>query len=105
MLAPSFVNESGPTKASTEKEIFFQALDKPTPEERDLYLDQACANNPLLRQRVQELLARHFQQDAFMAQPAIEAPAPSPPDETVGSVIGRYKLLEKIGEGGFGIVY
>src|SRR5262249_33510159 len=90
---------------SVEKEIFFQALDRSTPEAREAYLDLACGGDFLLRQRVQRLLAQHFQQDAFMAQPAIEASASLPPDESVGAVIGRYKLLEKIGEGGFGLVY
>src|SRR6185295_3632558 len=69
------------------------------------YLDADCGSHPLLRQRMENLLARHFEEDAFMAQPAMDAPASLASEEGVGSLIGRYKLLEKIGEGGFGIVY
>jgi WD40 repeat protein len=55
------------------------------------------------------LLADHFQHDAFMKKPAVEGDRPTikvvPIDEVVGTVIGRYKLLQQIGEGGCGVVY
>jgi serine/threonine protein kinase len=93
----------------SEKEIFFEALDKKTPEERAAFLDGACGKNPALRARVEVLLADHFQQDAFMKKPAVEGERPTikvvPIDEVVGTVIGRYKLLQQIGEGGCGVVY
>src|SRR6516164_5452504 len=99
-------NNRGP---DSEKEIFFEALEKATPDERAAYLDTACGGDALLRQRVEELLAEHFKQDDFMQEPAvdprtIEVPA-APISESPGSRIGHYKLLQKIGEGGMGVVY
>jgi serine/threonine protein kinase/WD40 repeat protein len=100
-------NNHGPT--GSEKEIFLEALEKATPDERAAYLDSACGGDALLRQRVEELLTEHFNQDDFMQEPAvepgtIEVPA-APISESPGSRIGRYKLLQKIGEGGMGVVY
>jgi serine/threonine protein kinase len=100
------MSEPEPTNRS-EKEIFFEAVEKATPEERAAYLDGACGKDVLLRRRVEDLLARHFQQDTFMKQPAVEG-SPTivlPLSEGLGTVIDRYKLLEKLGEGGFGVVY
>jgi serine/threonine protein kinase/tetratricopeptide (TPR) repeat protein len=110
------MNEAEPFKSRSEKEIFFEALDKNTPEGRAGFLDGACGKNTALRARVEALLADHFHEDAFMEKPAAaprEEPAKtikldmaaSPKDEAVGQIIGRYKLLEKLGEGGCGAVY
>jgi hypothetical protein len=100
---------NGPEQNRSEKEIFFEALDKNTPEERAAFLDGACGRDPTRRARVEALLADHFQEDAFMQQPAVEGERPtireSHISEAAGTVIGRYKLLQKIGEGGMGVVY
>src|SRR5215475_14473048 len=91
----------------SEKEIFFEAMEKATPEERAAYLDGACGKDVPLRRRVEDLLAKHFRQDAFMKEPAV-AGSPTivlPLSEGLGTVIDRYKLLEKLGEGGFGVVF
>jgi serine/threonine protein kinase len=90
-----------------EQSIFIEALEKEDPAERAAFLDRACAADPALRQRLERLLQRHERAGSFL-----EAPAPGPtaaeecpPGEGPGTVIGPYKLLEQIGEGGFGIVF
>jgi serine/threonine protein kinase len=79
-------------------------------ETRAAFLDAACRGNSDLRQRLETLLADVDAADAFFEprQPPIgnEPPAPQPPPaDSAGERIGPYKLLEKIGEGGFGVVY
>ncbi len=71
------MSESDTFQNRSEKEIFFEALDKKTPEERTAFLDGACGKNPALRARVEALLADHFQQDAFMKNPAVEGDRPT----------------------------
>src|SRR5262249_15071484 len=92
----------------TEREIFFEVIDKATPEERAAYLERACGQDLLLRRRVEELLAKHFQQDGFMQGPAVQDASTAafvPLSEGPGTIIDRYKLLAKLGEGSFGAVY
>jgi serine/threonine protein kinase/lipopolysaccharide biosynthesis regulator YciM len=103
----------------TEDELFAAALEKGTPEERAAFLAQACAGDSALRKRVEELLASHLEVGDFLLQPALAgagtgAFAPEPLPETVGvgpikeepgTLIGPYKLLQQIGEGGMGVVY
>jgi serine/threonine protein kinase len=96
----------------SEETIFSIAL-RSAPSERAPYLDAACAGQPALRQRIEELLNAQAQLGEFMENQAdIGSPgAPEtirlavPPEERPGTRIGRYKLLEKIGEGGGGVVY
>jgi hypothetical protein len=87
--------------------------------ERAAYLGEACADDPVLRKHLEALLHVHeealpfLETSAFKAQAApheAEAPAattasPSSPAEKPGDNIGRYKLLQQIGEGGCGVVY
>jgi WD40 repeat protein len=98
-----------PDQNRSEKELFFEALDKNTPEERAAFLDGACGRDPARRARVEALLADHFREDAFMKKPAVKGERPTitvfPIEEVAGTVIGRYKLLQQIGEGGCGVVY
>src|SRR5438093_6854034 len=81
------------------------------PAERAAYLDQACAGDAALRQRVEELLEAHEQAGDFLDTPPAgfdfhrAVPASSPLTEKPGDKIGRYKLLQQIGEGGCGVVY
>ncbi len=90
------------------KAIFCEALDCPSGAERQAFLERACAGDQALRSRIDALLAAGHDAGNFLEQPV---PAPSttwnPPEplETSGTVIGPYKLLEQIGQGGMGTVY
>src|SRR6202012_1222204 len=82
-------------------------LDYTTPEARGLYLDEACGGDKALRASVEALL-KNLQHDSFLESPAAGPGGTVISDftgEKTGDVIGRYKLMEKIGEGGFGTVY
>jgi len=90
-----------------EKEIFNTARQIAAPEERLAYLEQACGHNPATMQRVMELLRVYDQEQSFLKLPsaAVAATIDEPIAERAGAVIGPYKLLEQIGEGGFGVVF
>jgi serine/threonine protein kinase/tetratricopeptide (TPR) repeat protein len=91
-----------------EQALFAAALDRPITA-RPAFLDGACHGDPVLRARLEALLAAHEQPAAELAREAVSTvkvePIKEPPDEAVGQTLGRYKLLEKIGEGGCGVVY
>ena len=93
-----------------EKEIFETALELTSPAERAAYLADACADDANLRQRIEALLAAHEGQSKFLPEGDTTEATPTVIEEIKltegpGAMIGRYKLLEKIGEGGFGAVY
>ena len=90
------------------RDIFLRAVEIQSPEGREGFLEGACQNNVSLRSRVEALLKSH-KQDSFLETAAVEG-APTLIGETrvtegPGAVIDRYKLLQKLGEGGFGVVY
>ena len=95
---------------SNEEEIFAGALRLP-PEQRAAYLDESTKGNPELRQRVESLL-KNYEAGDFLERPVAVTAALShtilislPLTEKPGDRIGRYKLLQQIGEGGCGVVY
>jgi serine/threonine protein kinase/tetratricopeptide (TPR) repeat protein len=90
-----------------EESLFIEALQKPTPEGRAAFLDEACAGDAELRRGVELLLRAHERAGPFLQEPAAGtvATVDEPIRESPGTVVGPYKLLEPIGEGGFGVVF
>src|ERR1043165_1090771 len=93
------------------EEAVFEAAVRLGAAERAAYLDKSCAGEPELRRRVEALLGALDRAGGLLKDPAIPASEKataifSPQtEEGPGSIIGRYKLLQKIGEGGCGVVY
>jgi serine/threonine protein kinase/tetratricopeptide (TPR) repeat protein len=98
----------GDTDDKPIREIFLKVLDLSSATEREAYLEQACGHDAEKRAKVEALLKSH-RADSFLEQPAVQvlqtAAAAGTPSEGPGTVIDKYKLLEKLGEGGFGVVY
>jgi len=96
-----------------QMETIFHAALALRPEERAAFLTSACGSNVQLRQRVGELLRGCEAPMSFLPeQPgqspdnlASQAPSRVIATERPGDKIGRYKLLQKLGEGGCGVVY
>ena len=100
-----------PQPPEHEIEVFNVALELPAAE-RSAYLDGACADDAALRQRVEELLKASEESCPCLEGSVAGSPGPSGTvrlasvtAEKPGDRIGRYKLLQQIGEGGCGIVY
>jgi WD40 repeat protein/serine/threonine protein kinase len=88
-------------------DVYFAALERESGQARSSYLDEACAGDAELRRRVERLLEAQVNIGSFLEAPAPEIGATvlHSATEGPGIVIGPYKLLEQIGEGGMGTVY
>jgi serine/threonine protein kinase/tetratricopeptide (TPR) repeat protein len=97
------------TQLPSAKAIFDEALEINSPAERQDFLDRACAGLPELRQKIEALLRAYEEAGSFLESP-IQAPAlvptvDEPITERPDTIIGPYKLMEQIGEGGMGLVF
>jgi serine/threonine protein kinase/tetratricopeptide (TPR) repeat protein len=92
------------SRATSKKlrELFLGAAEIEDTAARTAFLDRVCGEDTDLRRRLEELLTADQAAGPVPPQPAMKEPHPG---EGVGSVIGRYKLLQQIGEGGCGVVY
>src|SRR5437762_4780339 len=107
-----------PADLQKARELFLHAVGKLPPEQWDGYVGEACAGDAELEQQVGHLLQVHREAGSFLDRPAVAAGATGPytpalgeevaavrPRERAGTVIGPYKLLQQIGEGGMGTVF
>jgi eukaryotic-like serine/threonine-protein kinase len=96
-----------PDILSREEAVFHAALEIDAADRRSAFLDAACANQAELRRRVEALLGRNDEAAGPLDRPSfrVAATTDKPAAERPGTLIGPYKLLEQIGEGGMGLVF
>jgi WD40 repeat protein/serine/threonine protein kinase len=85
--------------------IFWDAYEIAAEDDRAAYLDRVCGDDARLRRQVSRLLKVRAEADDFLEPRAALATFDEPVLDMPGTVIGPYKLLEQIGEGGFGVVF
>ncbi|MBU0640736.1 MAG: serine/threonine-protein kinase [Planctomycetes bacterium] len=90
------------------EELYQTALEQDSEAEREAFLDEACGGDSELRSHVEGLLRVREQVGSFLDAPPVDPQATlesQPSSEIAGTLVGRYKILQEIGEGGFGKVY
>jgi eukaryotic-like serine/threonine-protein kinase len=92
-------------QSENAKSIFLDAIERHSPDQWAAFLDQACAGNNALKLAVEKLLRAQLEIGSFHEEPRQSETLDEPMRDGPGTVIGTYKLLELIGEGGFGIVF
>ncbi len=88
--------------------ILADALEIESEAERRQFVERACGGDAELRREVEELIESHVRASGFFERLAVRGPeitTETAPRERPGTVIGPYKLVEQIGEGGFGTVF
>jgi serine/threonine protein kinase len=91
----------------SERDLFIAALKFTEPAERAAWLDRQCHGDARLRERIDVLLKAFDQAGSLLENPAVAVglTTDEPITEGAGTIIGSYKLLQQIGEGGMGVVY
>jgi serine/threonine protein kinase len=99
--------EISPERWLQLKEVFRVAIES-EPQQRAAFLDQSCANDPVLREEIESLLTAHDGAEQFIEQPALasasEILSTDARDSWAGRSVGQYRILREIGRGGMGLV-
>ena len=95
-------------KSKDIEAIYNAVLTKESEAERSAYLDGACGDDLVVRARVEALIKAHEQAGDFLKVPVVDPKVTLDKPAQIegpGMIVGRYKLLEEIGEGGMAAVY